>query len=313
MTYEALCALLILIGGLVLLIAEWLPTGVTGAIMLAALALTGTLTPDAAFESLIDPAVIAIAGMFVISAGIERTGAIHYVADRFTRAGKQNSARSYIAMLLVVMVLSAFMNNTPLVLLFLPVVLGLANRTGEAPSRMLIPLSFVSILGGMCTLVGTSTNLVVRGALMKSSDGALDVTMFSFARLGVILAVAGFAYILLFRKRLLPQRVSLGLLSGKGIASEYMTEIEIPPGSRCVGLPIDAAFDVQADVGTIRVLQLIRDQVIGPADPGAPLQAGDVLLLKGDAAAIVDARRRSGTDVPETEEREEGSLSLIHI
>ncbi|MCA8974338.1 MAG: SLC13 family permease [Planctomycetes bacterium] len=296
MTLAAAWSLAVLVIGLIVLIGEWLPTGVTGLLMILALAVPGTLTPEQALSGLVDPAVIAVAGMLVISAGIQRTGAIGYVANVFMGKGR-NPAASYVVLLLVVLVLSAFLNNTPIVLVFLPVVLGLSGRMNEPPSRLLIPLSFVSILGGMCTLLGTSTNLVIAGALVKVSGGQHHLGMFDFTRLGVVLAAVGTVFILLFRRRLLPKRVSLALLPGKGIATEYMTEIEVPAGSRSVGRTVGEmlAFDQEAKV--VRLLQLIRDEVIRPARSDTVLEAGDTLLIKGDPKAIMAARRRSGTPV----------------
>lgn len=294
-------SLVVLVVGLVVLIAEWLPTGITGLLMILALVLPGVLTPEEALSGLVDPAVVAVAGMLVISAGIQRTGAITYVANLFT-GGERSPTAAYTGLLLVVLVLSAFVNNTPIVLVFLPVVLGLTERMGEPPSKLLIPLSFVSILGGMCTLVGTSTNLVVAGALAKVSEGKHQIGMFDFTRAGAVLAIAGVAFILLFRKRLLPKRVSLALLSGKGIATEYMTEIEVPPGSRSVGKTARELLALDKESSEVRLLQLIRNEVIRPARPDTVLEAGDALLIKGDPKAVVAARRRAGVAVDAKEE-----------
>lgn len=309
MSLAAVWSLAVLVVGLVVLIAEWLPTGVTGLLMILALVLPGVLTPEAALSGLVDPAVVAVAGMFVISAGIQRTGAITYVANLFT-GGKRSPAAAYTGLLLAVLLLSAFVNNTPVVLVFLPVVLGLTERLGEPPSKLLIPLSFVSILGGMCTLVGTSTNLVVAGALAKASSGTRHLGMFDFTRLGAVLAFAGVAFILLFRKRLLPKRVSLALLSGKGIATEYMTEIEVPAGSRSVGKTARELLELDKESSELRLLQLIRNEVIRPARPDTVLEAGDALLIKGDPKAVVAARRRAGVPVDAKEEQRAGDETV---
>lgn len=291
MSLPAFCSLAILVIGLVVLIADWLPSGLTGLLMILALALLGVLTPEQALAGLVDPAVVAVAAMLVLSAGIERTGAITYVANLFM-GGARSPTTAYVGLLLAVMVLSAFVNNTPIVLVFMPVVLGLCERMGEPPSKLLIPLSFVSILGGMCTLVGTSTNLVIAGALKQASGGAYTLGMFDFTRLGVILAAAGVVFILLFRKRLLPTRVSLALLSDKGIATEYMTEIEVMSGSPHVGQTVGAMLALDKQSKDVRLLQLIRDEVIRAAKRDTVLEAGDLLLIKGDPKTIVEARRR---------------------
>ncbi|MCB1281946.1 MAG: SLC13 family permease, partial [Salinibacterium sp.] len=193
-------------------------------------------------------------------------------------------------------VLSAFMNNTPLVLIFLPLFLGLAQRMDVAPSKLLIPLSFVSIMGGMCTKIGTSTNIVVSSAL----EGQLELGLFDFTPVGIILAVVGIAFLILLGDRFLPSRPSLGLSTSGGLAAEYMTELEIRPGSPVVGKSIGEAFpknERQPGRERVRVLQLIHRDIIHPAQADMIIAKGDLLLIKGDPAAILGFTERDDTGV----------------
>ena len=298
MSADQIWVLLTLVGALVFLIAEWLPSGITGLLIMAALILGdvvvsgGIMPSDDIFASLTNHAVLAVASMFVISAGITRTGAVGLFANSIIDRPGSNSTRLYILVLLFVMVASAFMNNTPLVLIFMPLVIGLAERSREAPSKMLIPLSFVSIMGGMCTLIGTSTNIVVASSISDVSDGDFELGMFDFLPMGIVLGSVGAAFLLLFGKRLLPDRASLGLSMDRGIATEYMTELEVSPGSDLVGATISDVFPPEKN---IRVLQLIRHDVIRPARRDLSLSEGDLLLVKGEPAAIMAFHQRGDT------------------
>ncbi len=297
MTPEQFWVLAVLCGTLVLLVTEVLPPGISGLLAIGSLVLGdslfgGLVAPNnRAFIGLVNPAVIAIASMFVISAGITRTGAVGLLVNRFMPEGKE-SKRHYVVLLLLVLVGSAFMNNTPLVLIFMPVMLGLATKLGQPPSKMLIPLSFVSIMGGMCTKIGTSTNIVVAAAV----EDQIELAMFDFLPMGIILAVAGVVFILVFGEKLLPSRASLGL--GSSMKAEYMTEMEIVAGSVFVGKKIGEFLP--RSVGAVRVLQHIRNDVIHPADPNTELQAGDLLLIKGDPSAIMHLHQSGETGVMRT-------------
>ncbi len=300
MTTEQAYILALLIGAVILFLVEVIPTGVTGLLLVLALALgelamPGRIAPDhAAFNGLVHGAVIAVGAMFVISAGITRTGAVGFITDILLPRVGDRPARQYLAFLLVVAVLSAFMNNTPLVLIFMPLFIGLADRWDKPPSQLLIPLSFVSILGGMCTRIGTSTNIVVAGSV----EEFLDLGMFEFGKVGVVLAVAGFAFIYFFGRRFLPDRPTLGLASSGALATEYLTELVVGKKSRWVGRPVRDAFGERRDAaGKARILQIIRGDVIHPARKDDVIEAGDRLLIKGDPAAIVHLHERGDTGV----------------
>ncbi len=290
MTGDVAFTLIILCATILLLVFEWVPPGVTGLCAIVALILTGVLPAREAFAGLTNPAVITVASMYVLSAAIGRTGAVAAVADKLARPGAESPARTYRLLLVATMVLSGFVNNTPIILVFLPLVLGLARRMEEAPSRLLMPLSFVSILGGSATLIGTSTNLIVASSLADVSGGTMSIGMFEFARLGVPIALAGGLLVFALRRRLLPVRPSLGLLTQKGVAVEYVTEIAVVDNGGLVGRTLEEVASERLLGADVRILQVVRGEVIRAPRPSVRLVEGDLLLVKGEPEAVLELR-----------------------
>lgn len=317
MPTDAVITLSILVLMLVLLVTEWIPHGVTGLLTIAALAAGGVLTSAEAFSGLMNPAVVTVACMYVISAAVSRTGAAAVVADRIRGSGRTGSpAQAFYGILAITMLLSGFVNNAPLVLIFLPLVLGLANGMGEPPSRLLIPLSFVSILGGMCTLVGTSTNLIVASSLQEVSGGQLQIGMFDFAPLGIILAIVGSAFVLIFRRRLLPVRASLDLQTRRGVAVEYMTEIALHKGSALVGCTLRDVQERDLLGEGLTVLEVVRGEVIRVPRPELSLGVGDLLLVKGNSDAVLQLRlehEKSGAENGQSDAVRGVALTLFEV
>jgi len=296
---DAAITLLLLVVVTALLIREVVPPGVTGLCAMAALALTGVLSEEQAFAGLTDGAVITVASMYVISAAVVRTGALTTLADRLARGEGGGPRRAFLLLLLATMLLSGFVNNTPLLLMFLPLALGLASQLKEAPSRLLIPLSFASILGGSTTLIGTSTNLIVASSAREASGGAIELSMFEFSRLGIVLALVGGAVIVLLRRRLLPERPSLGLLTQKGIAVEYVTEVQVVEGGELAGLSL-AEVESKALLGSeLRILEVVAGEVIRPPRPELVLAVGDLLLVQGEPEAVLALRTAEGRRAPD--------------
>lgn len=180
-------------------------------------------------------APITIACMFVLSAGLERTGAIDVMGRFFTKIAGQSELRVLLVLMLMGAILSAFVNNTPIVVVFLPIVLAHARATNLKSSKLLIPLSFASILGGTCTLTGTSTNLIIDGVAQEY--GQRPFGMFELTKLGIIYAIIGFVYLLTIGRKLLPDRNTLSeLIDQKN--REFLTQFEVDPKSSLVGKPL---------------------------------------------------------------------------
>ena len=200
----------------------------------------GVLLERGVFSIFSNGAPITIAAMFVLSAGLERTGVIAVMGRFFSKIAGTCELRVMLVMMTMVAVLSAFVNNTPIVVVFLPIVLGHARATGLKASKLLIPLSFASILGGTCTLTGTSTNLIIDDV---SQDFGLEpFGMFELTKLGIIYLMVGFVYLLFIGRKLLPKRSSLSELIDSEATREVLTQFQVEPGSTLVGKTLLETF-----------------------------------------------------------------------
>ncbi len=196
MTLDAILVLAILVGAVALFVSEKYPIDFVALLVLGTLLMFGLVTPQEGISGFSNPATVTVAAMFILSAGLQKTGATAAVGRLMVRFG-----RSYFSALVTIMgtitVMSAFINNTAAVAVFIPLVMIVANRRKIAASRLLIPLSYASQFGGVCTLIGTSTNLLVSSISDEAGYGAFS--MFEFSRMGLILFVAGVSFFLLFR------------------------------------------------------------------------------------------------------------------
>ena len=192
---------------------------------LALLLITGVLGPADALAGFGNPGVITIATLYVVAAGLKETGAIQWIA-RLLLGHPKTERGAQLRMIAPTGVMSAFMNNTAVVAMFIPAIQDWAQRLGIPASRLLLPLSYAAILGGTCTLIGTSTNLVVDG-LLQSEQG-IRLGLFELAWVGVPLLVVGGGFLVLFASRLLPDRG--GLTEELDLVREYGVEVEVMPG-----------------------------------------------------------------------------------
>lgn len=300
MTADQLAVLGVTLAAFVLFVTETLAVDLVALLVMLALVLGGILTPEETLEGFSSEAMITIACMFVLSAGLIRAGALEVINRAMLVAGGGSKPRMIVAMMLAVALSSAFVNNTPVAVIFLPVVLGVASQVGVAPSRLLMPMSYASILGGTCTLLGTSTNLLVSQA--AHGHGMPSIGMFDFTVPGMIFAVVGFAYLGTVGRLLLPRRASVSGTLAAGRVKEFVTEVLFADDSPLVGRSFQ---EILARSPGITPLMLIRgDEVfMAPliANPRTQFaRAGDALLLKGDPGAINSILDRDGISlVPE--------------
>jgi di/tricarboxylate transporter len=245
-----------------------------------ALVALGILTPQEAFAGFSNGAVIAVGSLFVIAAAVQNTGALAFV-DRllFPKRGGPSAAALRMGTLLAT--LSAFLNNTPLVAMFMPRVRAWGQRQGIPPSKLLIPLSYATIVGGVTTLVGTSTNLVVSGLMEEEGVGRLG--MFTQTPVAVPAAVAALVVIAFVTTRLLPGARGKGRTPGEGL-QRYLFEARVPEGSALVGQTVEEA-KLRA-LETAYLVHVRRGDALIEATPETALRARDVLTFQGTPAAL---------------------------
>ncbi|CAG5080615.1 hypothetical protein CRYO30217_01396 [Parvicella tangerina] len=268
--------LLVILGALVLFITGWLTVDIVGLLIILSLVIFGVISPEEGVSGFSNNATLTVAFMFVVSAAVLKTGALQHFAIRLSKVFKKNYNLGMFLMMLLVAVISAFVNNTPVVAVFIPVIIQIANHSGKSPAKMLIPLSFASILGGMCTLVGTSTNILVDGILRKEGFEGFD--MFTFSHLGVVFMIIGLIYMLFLGIRLLPRHRKQEDLDEKFNMKDYVSEIKIQQGHPSVGKRImdsDWVRDLEMDIIEVR-----RD-----GDTYA-LPAGDFVIQEGDVLKV---------------------------
>lgn len=283
MATAAIITLIVIAGALVLFVTEALSVDLVALLIILALVLTGVITPEQGVEGFSNKATITVAFMFVISNALLKTGALQHIAHRLSGTFRHKFNTGMVLMMVLVGVISAFINNTPVVAIFIPVVIQIAHSSGRSPSKMLIPLSFASIIGGSCTLIGTSTNILVSGIAEKYGES--PITMFQLLPFGIILLVTGIAYMTFVGVRLLPERKEEKDLETKFGVRDYLTEIELLPNSDSIGQTImDSSLIKETGLDIIEVRRFRTKFVLPPGD--FILQAHDVLKVRCDVEKI---------------------------
>ena len=294
MTWEIAFVFLLLVLTLASFVWEKFPPDVTALTLFTVLILTGLLEIDKALTVFSNPAPLTIGAMFILSAALVKCGLIDRVSSMVERAVVLPYPLVIFVMLIIVAPLSAFVNNTPVVVVFLPVILGLARKMKLAPSKLLIPLSYAAILGGTCTLLGTSTNLIVNGIAV--AQGERSFSMFELASLGLPTTILGGIYMALLGKKLLPVREMLSDILSEEERREFITEAFVQPNSPMLGKTL-AQSGLKKARG-VRVLEIVREGVAVLIDgKTTKLEAGDRLILSCRPSGIAQARSVEGLDL----------------
>lgn len=279
----------VIVGTLILFITEKLSVDLVAMLAMITLVLTGVISPQEGIAGFSNNATITVAFMFVLSAALLKTGALQNLAFSISNVFKKNYVLGILGMMGMIALVSAFVNNTPVVAVFIPVVVQIAYASGQIPEKMLIPLSYASIMGGMCTLIGTSTNLLVSG--IAESYGLPPFSLFELTPVGIILALVGIIYMFLFGNRLLPHPQIQAHLQDRFQYRDYLSEIKLLAGSESVGQRImDSPLvrDLNLDV-----LEVRRKGTIFSLPQGDfMLQANDTLKVRSDKQKIKSLKER---------------------
>lgn len=291
MTFEIVLVLAILAGAVACFATERLPVDLVALLVLSALLGSGVLTPEQAVSGFSNTATVTVAAMFVLSAGLARTGVMDLLGQRLTAVGRLGLRPALLALMILIGAVSAFINNTAAVAIFLPIVLGLARDMGTSPSKLLIPLSFASMFGGVCTLIGSSTNILVSS--IAAQHGQAPFGMFELSPLGLVLFAVGALYMLTLGVRIIPDRRAGTDLTQSFDMGDYLTEVLVLPDSPAAGRPLRESplvRDLDLDV-----LEIFRgDRRLGAPGAATVLETGDLLRVRGDVEKIRRAEAQEG-------------------
>jgi di/tricarboxylate transporter len=290
---------LILIVAMLLLVTEKLPVDLTSIGIIVLLTITGILTPAEAITGFASPAVITVGAMFLISKGMIRTGAVGFIGQVVSRYSRGRPTLAIFLILMIVGTASAFINNTPVVVLFIPIILSLSCELEFSPSRVLIPVSYASILAGTCTLIGTSTNIIISDLSAKQGLGPLG--MFELSPLGVPIALLGILFLILAAPKLMPStHNAVCELKDEG-RRRYLAELQVPHGSRIIGENPESYFSEKYP--DMEVLELIRySHVYYPDRDRVQIAPDDLLLVKGSATDLVEILHDDIVELPMAEQ-----------
>ena len=279
MTVDIAIVLGVLASGFILFTTELFSIDVTAMAILSFLCFFGYLSPEEAISGFSNPAVLTIAFLFIMSKALQKTGILEYLIVKVKKLADKSILLGRTFYLLVIGLMSAVINNTAIVAIFMPVTIRLAHKYKLSPSKMLIPLSYAAILGGTLTLVGTSTNLLVNSIFVGTSNFE-PLGMFEFFKYGIILLVIGLFYILFIAPRLLPSRTVTSSLTRSYHLGGYLTEMKIRNDSPLVGKTcMDRGINRNYDV---MVLDILREgKMITDMIRLTTLRAGDVLFVRG--------------------------------
>lgn len=288
--------LTVLVVALVAFVAEWLPVDLTALCVAIVLILLGLVTPEEGIAGFSNSATVTVMAMFVLSAGITRTGVIQVIRDRLLVWGGKNPHQQVFVLGALVGPISAFINNTAVVAIFLPIVEDWCKKQKISPSKLLIPLSYATVLAGMITVVGTSTNILASGISAKLGYG--EFSLFQFTALGLVTFLAGLIYLTIFAPKLLPDRKSSTgeFLEDDYGSKVYLSEVIITPRSNLIGQTLSQS-GLQRKFN-FDVLELIRNKVhLSQPLADKVLNAGDILIVHSSREELLKIKDERGLEI----------------
>jgi len=283
---------------LYLLITEKISVDLTAIGIMVLLVVSRILTPREAVAGFANPAVITVAAMFVVSKGLMRTGGVEFLGRQVIRMAQGNFRMALAVILVVVAVMSAFINNTPVVILFIPVVMAMCCEFGLSPSKFLIPVSYASILAGTCTLIGTSTNIIISD--LSNDYGYGPIAMFELATIGVPIAVCGIIFLLFAAPKVLPSLANPVCHIQDNEHRQYLAELQITQDSALIGKSSTELF--REKYPKMEVLEVInRSHIYYPGRDHIRVEPNDILLVKGSLNDLVAILHNEGVELPLSE------------
>lgn len=289
LTPAAFFSIIVVLLMLVALMLELIEADVIVFSTLGILLISGIITPKEALEGFANKGMLTVAILFVVAYAAQTAGFMQFFADRVMGNGKGNEGHSLLRMMIPIAGLSAFLNNTPIVAMFTPYLRDWTQRNGFSPSKFLIPLSYATIFGGVFTLIGTSTNLVVSGLYNQKYGQSLG--MFELGLVGLPCGIAGMAYLYFVGRRLLPDNYVNNATVGEG--REYLLEVKVAADSGLSGKTIEAAG--LRNLEQLYLVEIARNgETIAPVKPQEHLYAGDRLIFTGKAEGIAQLQKISG-------------------
>ncbi|MEJ8802234.1 SLC13 family permease [Pontibacter sp. H249] len=288
---EIALVLTLLVAAIILFATEYLSIEIVTLVMLIILASVRIISPEEAFAGFSSDFIIIIASIFILSAALQETGILDFAVVRLANLARQSTNVMLFVVMLVTGIVSAFMNNTTVTAMFVTPLVGLSKRINRSASKILMPLAFAAILGGTCTLIGTSTNVAVSGYIAKT--GLPPIGLFEISGLGFIIFIVGIAYMMTIGQRLLPSHDDQQLTEEYKL-QKYLTEIVVLTDSPLVGQLVFAS-----DLTTLnfRMLNIIRDKDNFLPDFRTRIQANDILLVEGDLDNLIKVKETKGIQI----------------
>jgi di/tricarboxylate transporter len=294
MSFEIALIFGLILLAMILFALDRFPFDLVAMILMSALMLFGILDAKDGLSGFSNPATVTIAAMFVLSKGIEKTGALRIVSRYLSKIGRLSLPQAMLIIMGIIALISAFINNTAAVAIFIPVLMTTAARMDVSPSKMLLPLSFASMFGGVCTLLGTSTNILVSS--IASDNGLEPFAMFEFTPFGLIVLTAGFIYLYIIGIKMVPTRRETSDLTQDLNTVDYITDVRVTADHSYLGKSMQDVEDHwQLDID---VLYLYRDGETISEKEETTLQQGDILRIRGSAEEIDKLiKSRSGLEI----------------
>lgn len=290
MSIDIIVVFIIIAGAIVLFSMEKFPVDLTAVVIMAALLLTGIITPEEGISGFSNSATVTVAAMFILSAGLFNTGAMNLITEMLRKLMKKNYKLGVFALMGAACFVSAFINNTAVVALFIPIVISIARASKISPSKMLMPLSFSAILGGVCTLIGTSTNILSNAILQQ--NGAPQLEMFEMTPFGVILAGVGIFYMIFIGIKLLPETKTNEPAENFEML-DYITEIILPAGSKYINNTIrDSSLVKEIDIDILEIQRSDGRKFI--PSPDSLLLENDTLKVRCNIEKLKEISRKEG-------------------